>query len=196
MSTRQCGDCQLCCKLVPVFDNEGAGGRKPIDKPAGVRCVHQRHHKGCAIYGNHPFCCQMYSCMWLVAPDATMLTRPDRSHCVIDPTLDYFTIRNDDTGATQKFPAMQIWVDPDFPEAHREPAIREYMELQGKKGVASLVRWDNKRGMVVFSPSISEDGKWHEIKSNLNPEEQHSALQVAEALAESGIGITYGLIDR
>ena len=38
---RQCGDCQLCCKLLPV---------KSLAKLAGDRCSHQKHHKGCDVY--------------------------------------------------------------------------------------------------------------------------------------------------
>jgi hypothetical protein len=36
--TRQCGDCQLCCKLLPV---------PPLQKAAGVACRFQKFHKGC-----------------------------------------------------------------------------------------------------------------------------------------------------
>jgi hypothetical protein len=35
--TRQCGDCQLCCKLLPV---------PPLQKAAGVACRFQKFHKG------------------------------------------------------------------------------------------------------------------------------------------------------
>ena len=67
--TRRCGDCQLCCKLLPV----GALG-----KAAGERCRHQRHHKGCAVYRKRGFPseCGAWSCRWLVEDDTADLSRP------------------------------------------------------------------------------------------------------------------------
>jgi hypothetical protein len=41
VTQRRCGDCQLCCKLLPT---------REVNKPANTRCQHQRAHKGCAIY--------------------------------------------------------------------------------------------------------------------------------------------------
>ena len=38
---RQCGECTLCCKLLPV---------PPLNKLAGQKCKHQRFpHHGCAV---------------------------------------------------------------------------------------------------------------------------------------------------
>ena len=49
-TARKCGDCQLCCKLVPVADNLVG-----LHKPANTRCPYQRHHKGCTIYDAEAF---------------------------------------------------------------------------------------------------------------------------------------------
>ena len=38
---RRCGDCQLCCKLLPV---------RELSKGASERCRHQRVGKGCTVY--------------------------------------------------------------------------------------------------------------------------------------------------
>lgn len=38
---RVCGDCQLCCLLMPVEE---------MGKKASVRCKYQRAGKGCSIY--------------------------------------------------------------------------------------------------------------------------------------------------
>lgn len=38
---RQCGDSQLCCKLLPV---------PPLQKAAGASCRFQKFHKGCTVY--------------------------------------------------------------------------------------------------------------------------------------------------
>src|SRR5262252_6697934 len=49
--TRSCGECTLCCRLLPVDDYVAIDGRElpgALHKPAGERCPHQRHN-GCPI---------------------------------------------------------------------------------------------------------------------------------------------------
>jgi hypothetical protein len=80
---RVCGDCQLCCKLLPV---------PPLKKAAGRRCQHQKFGKGCAIQDHKPFACRAWSCRWLSDPATAGMSRPDRSHYVIDVVSDYVTV--------------------------------------------------------------------------------------------------------
>jgi hypothetical protein len=58
---RQCGDCQLCCKLLPV---------RTLGKAAGQRCKHQRHHKGLAESGLSPYMLPVWQqrAIWLRSP--------------------------------------------------------------------------------------------------------------------------------
>ncbi|HMF29541.1 MAG TPA: YkgJ family cysteine cluster protein, partial [Candidatus Cybelea sp.] len=76
--TRACSGCTLCCKLLPMKKDKQLEARETMnrmievgmmtreqfaqmtpdfDKPAGKRCPHQRHSKGCAIYARRPFGC-------------------------------------------------------------------------------------------------------------------------------------------
>jgi Fe-S-cluster containining protein len=98
---RQCGDCQLCCKLLPMQPGRRearattalieAGLARPDEfvgmlpewtKPAGERCKFQKAGKGCAVYARRPLGCRLWNCRWLV--DAGETSRPDRAHYVID----------------------------------------------------------------------------------------------------------------
>lgn len=81
--SRACGDCQLCCKLVPVPE---------LGKKASHRCKHQKFGVGCAIYRKRPFSCAMWNCRWLTDPETNELRRPDRSHYVIDAMPDFVTL--------------------------------------------------------------------------------------------------------
>lgn len=72
---RQCGDCQLCCRLLPTEE---------IGKVANVRCQYQKAGKGCAIHSRKPMSCSLWNCRWLVDDDCADQLRPDRSHIVID----------------------------------------------------------------------------------------------------------------
>jgi hypothetical protein len=175
MTERHCGDCQLCCKLLPV---------RSLDKGAGERCKHQRHGKGCAVYhqlGSVSPECRLWSCRWLINDDAADLRRPDRSHYVIDLVPDFVSLRDNATGELQHIQVVQIWVDPKFPDAHRDPALRAYLERRAKDNIIGLVRWDNEKAIALFPPQLSNDGRWHEQSSNFRthahtPEEKVAAL--------------------
>jgi hypothetical protein len=173
---RHCGDCQLCCKLLPV---------RSLKKGANERCKYQRHGKGCAVYpvleSVSPEC-RMWNCRWLVNNDTADLRRPDRSHYVIDLTPDYITIRNNETGERQHIQVVQIWVDPKFPDAHRDPALRAYLERRGKENIVALVRWSNVKGMVLVPPELSADGKWHEERTGEIDPTPHTPEQLFAAL--------------
>jgi hypothetical protein len=158
---RQCGDCQLCCKLLPV---------KSLAKLAGQRCSHQRHHKGCAVYAKLGAIapeCRLWSCRWLTGDDTADLSRPDRSHVVIDIMPDYVTLEDNATGELKHVEVVQIWADPNHPDAHREPTVRAYIERRAQEGVAALVRWSNTKGLGIFAPALSGDRQWHEMPNGL-----------------------------
>lgn len=181
---RACGDCQLCCKLVPVVENEPWRGT-PINKPAGVRCPHQRHRKGCMIYARRPFACAAYSCRWLAGAAGTeALGRPDRSHYVLDPMPDYVKIRDNNTGKIIKVEVVQVWLDPDYPDADLDPGLRSYLEQMGEHGVIALVRLSNKIAFALIPPSMNSTGKWLRGKTSMRGEQQHSVGEVLQALAE------------
>lgn len=162
---RECGDCQLCCKLLPVHEN--LPGKDEFHKGAGERCKHQRHHKGCQVYLSYkmPVACRMWNCRWLVNDDAEELSRPDRSHYVIDMVPDYVTAVDEDLNID--IPVVQVWVDPDYPDAHKDPALRRWME---KKGTAVIVRYNEKDAISIFPPTLTKDNIWVECSANMSPE--------------------------
>lgn len=173
--TRQCGGCTLCCKLIPVDLPSGK-------KLAGHRCPHQRTGKGCAIYNTAPFPCRMWNCRWLVNDDTAELRRPDRVHYVVDITPDHITIVPNEGGERTHVQVVQIWVDPDYPDAWRDPALLAYLDRRGQEGIAALIRWGSSEGMTLFPPSMSSDGEFHECRSNLSGPE-HSLAETARAVA-------------
>ena len=197
---RHCGDCQLCCRLLPMKSgtkakvertldnmiaaglaqkNAGANMIDDFDKPAGQRCKYQRHHKGCTIYVNRPFGCRMWSCRWLLGDDTAELSRPDRVGYVIDAMPDFVTLND---GAEQRtVQVVQIWVDQTNPEAWREPKLLAFIERRAKEGIGALVRRNHRDAVAVFGPGISHDGQWHYVESGTN-EEQHTEQTLLEGL--------------
>jgi hypothetical protein len=141
-----------------------------LDKPAGTRCKHQTRH-GCACYADLEVVapdCRLWNCRWLVDPDATGLRRPDHAHYVIDIMPDFIGVQ-DDTGRVEDIAVMQVWCDPDYPDAWRDQALRRYAErMAAERHEAILVRFGAARAIAVIPPSMSIDGKWQEKESHMN----------------------------
>lgn len=168
---RECGDCTACCRLVPVHD---------LGKPALQRCRFQRHGKGCTIYHQpakgFPFACGAWTCQWLAGEDIG--SRPDRAHFVVDMFPDYVTL-----AAPEEMTIMviQIWADPAYPDAHRDPALRAWLERQD--GYAAVVRYGNDKAIFLAPPRMNDKRVWFEKTTDLRAEHQHSFEQVLAAAA-------------
>jgi Putative zinc- or iron-chelating domain len=205
-SNRRCGDCQLCCKLLPMQSSaraqahgaiaamvkanvaklsDFAGMVEEFDKPAGVRCPHQHHGKGCAVYSRRPFGCRMWHCRWVQNDDTAELQRPDRSHYVIDSQPDFVTSVNNETGERQRIPVIQVWLDPDYPDAHRDPKLRAFLARAAEQPphAIALIRLGRGRGFTLWPPSITQTGEWHESEQKDCGEKQHSFAQIVAAVA-------------
>ena len=150
---RNCSGCTLCCKLVPV---------RELEKAAGERCRYQRSGKGCSVYHTRamPLCCGIWNCRWLVNDDTGDLSRPDRTHYVIDLLPDYVEVTDHATGLKTNIEVIQIWCDPDYPDAHRDPALRRYLERRALEGKIGLVRYNQSDAFAIMPPSMSSDGRW------------------------------------
>lgn len=173
---RRCGDCQLCCKLMPIQE---------IDKAAGARCPHQKVGVGCKIYARRPTPCRLWSCRWLMQADTADLRRPDRSHYVLDPIPDYVTAVNHVAGTEVVIPCIQIWVDPSYPDAHRDPALRRYLERQSAEGWVGLVRLGASDGLLLVPPAMADDNQWHEQTS----ESANREHRLHETIASIATGV-------
>jgi len=178
MSKRQCGGCTACCKITPV---------KELDKPANTRCQHQRFQKGCAIYAKRPMSCRLWSCAWLVDPAAADLRRPDHGHMVVDILPDFVTLKYGDGQPDVQIPVVQVWIDPAYPDAHRDPAFRAYIERRGEDGFMALIRTGSMDAWVLCPPNLASDGEWHEQRSNTQMvETEHRLLETMAVLQELG----------
>jgi hypothetical protein len=196
---RHCGDCTLCCKLLPMKANATAEhllavaktielglavpGIAEFDKPAGERCPDQRHHKGCAIYARRPNGCQLWNCRWLLNDDTADLRRPDRAGYVIDVMLDFITLDPGDGSPQQNIQAVVIWVDGD--ERWRDDvALRDYLIRRGLEGKVAMIRFNSRDATTVFPPNMCSDGQWREFPRNQTTQvAQHTAKELFEGLA-------------
>ena len=182
--TRRCGGCTACCKLLPTHTEdprritdltvrmveqgwmtvgEALMMRPDFDKPAGVRCPHQRSGKGCGIYETRPFCCRMWNCRWLVSDDTADLRRPDRAGYVIDISPD--VVRMAPEGNPIDVQVVQVWIDPARPDAwETDKELRAYMLRRAQDRIATMIRYDSRNSFVIFPPPIFSDGEWHDSR--------------------------------
>jgi hypothetical protein len=181
---RQCGDCQLCCRLLPV---------RELEKPANTRCRHQSFAKGCGVYRKPgmPPSCALWNCRWLVNNDTADMRRPDRTHYVIDIMPDYIKLVPAAGGEPITIAVVQIWCDTKFPDAHRDPELRAYLARRGEEGIAGLVRYSSSAAFTIFPPAMADDGQWHEqsgeaFKSEARDTEEGYAADVILNLANAG----------
>lgn len=171
-SQRRCGDCQLCCKVLPTSE---------IHKPANERCPHQRVGKGCAIYANRPMSCAVWSCLWLTGEFNGQ--RPDRTHYVVDPLPDYLTFTYKDGKPDQHCPVVQVWVDPAFPDAWRDPALLAFLEKRhAESGDAAMVRYGPRDGFALFPPAMTNGNGWVVESAGTVRATPHNLLDVAEKI--------------
>jgi hypothetical protein len=164
---RVCGSCSLCCKLLPTPE---------LSKPANQRCCHQRASKGCAIYADRPTGCRSWACRWL-ADTRVSLPRPDRAHYVIDMTNDYITLTNPETGEGRRVGVLQIWVDPAYPDAHRDLRLRSWLDANQSP---ALIRFNSHDAIFICPPSCSEDRIWHEMASGTTEPEHPPRIIAVE----------------
>jgi hypothetical protein len=195
---RRCGECSLCCKLLPMTDKANPEAREAIasmikaglmsedeartitpdfDKAAGCKCQHQRM-KGCSIYARRPFGCRNWSCRWLINDDTGELRRPDRTHYVVDCMPDYVT-----HGNGVKTPCIQVWVDPNYPEAYRDPALLAFLERRGEEGFVALIRYNAGDGFCLVPPSLNDTKGWLKLRSDATNEKQHKAVDILQVVA-------------
>lgn len=170
---RTCGDCTLCCVVMPV---------REITKRANVRCEYLRGllsingGVGCSIYRDRPFGCRTFNCMWLKGADAG--ARPDQSHLVIDQAPDFVECVDDDTGAVTRVVIIQVWIDPAYPEAHRDPDFRRWLRWTNRP---ALIRYGGDRAMLL----AYQDGEWIEKDTNFSAGREHTPQEISETVKAS-----------
>lgn len=114
-TTKECGTCSLCCKLVTVAE---------LEKPSGTWCTHCSPGKGCGIHAVRPNACRSWNCLWLLSPELGPQWKPDKSRMVLMAD-----------GRTRR---VFVRCDPGFPKAWRkEPyygQIRQWASQAGPQG--------------------------------------------------------------
>ncbi len=102
---------------------------------------------------------------------------------------DYITAQDGPDAETIRIEALQVWVDPNHRDAHRDPALRAYLAKAGEAGIVAIIRYGSKEGFTLVPPALSGTGGWLEIASGV--ENEHSvaemfAVEKLKVVASSG----------
>lgn len=94
---RDCGECDLCCKLLETHG---------VPSPIGTYC--QYCDNGCTIHDTRPDECREYQCMWSQMPEhfAMLELRPDKCGVIFDRQGDDVISARIDEGTMIKDLAM------------------------------------------------------------------------------------------
>jgi hypothetical protein len=109
-SGRKCGQCSLCCKLLPINEDD-------FVKKEDTWCEHCTK-PGCAIYEERPRACRTWACKWLTTPMMDEYWYPAKAKMVVAwwPLLRSGNL-------------YEIIVDPGFPGRWREEPW--YSDIKG-----------------------------------------------------------------
>ena len=122
---RECGDCALCCKILPIdtFDGEDDG------KEAGKWCQHWSKAGGCSIYDDRYEVCRIFYCFWALGLIPEEL-KPSKSKVVLAMYTEGVTI---------------VYCDPAYPDAWQKGKMGDYLSTYPEKFVLQI---GNKRSMI------------------------------------------------
>ena len=123
-STRDCGDCHLCCKVFPIPET---------GKADFAPCPHLDPETGCRDYDARPQACREFACLWLLDPSLPEAWKPCEAGFVLHDPAPW---------------ALLASVDVDWPDAwRREPYhgqlqawAREFAQGQHLVGVRTGAR--------------------------------------------------------
>ena len=150
---RECGECQLCCKLLPVVS---------LNKVANQKCEFQKFHKGCTVYRTKkmPIECHVWSCRWITSQLPDNMARPDRVHFVVDTMPDNIVIQDHEADTSHAMECIVVWCDPKHPLAYRNPDLYNWI---AEKNKVLMVRMNSRDSIIVFPPALNSTHEWAEV---------------------------------
>jgi len=122
---RECGGCTLCCRVLGVHE---------LKKPPLAECSHC-HVMGCSIYKDRPKECREFNCIWLMDNSLPEELKPSKSHVVLSNIEHDVSIQ----GIEVPSKTIIVHIDPYFPTAYKEGAMKVFLNKELKAGTALIV---------------------------------------------------------
>lgn len=139
---RECGECTMCCKLLPVVE---------LDKPAGVMCDHCVGRSSCGIYSERPQDCKTFECMYYQMENVSTDLRPDKCGVIFEKLNDTLILG---TG------------DPDRKEFPKY--LNKQISLFTEDGYSVIMlNAKYKEPLIIPSPDKTSEEAWKEFKEEI-----------------------------
>jgi hypothetical protein len=114
---RKCGSCSLCCKLIPIEDEQ-------LVKTENEWCQHCKPGRGgCSIYADRPLSCSSFACTWLVSLALGDEWFPAASKIIVRDDVVQNSVR-----------ILSFIVDPKYPNRWREEPYFSAIRLWSMHG--------------------------------------------------------------
>jgi len=107
-----CGDCTLCCELLPIAE---------INKPHSQLCGDCTLKKGCGIYNTRPESCRNFNCLFIESNDMGELLRPNNCNVIFERIT------------TKIYLAINHYNDP---RAYESELVANYIQTLNKSGIS------------------------------------------------------------
>ena len=86
--------------------------------------------------------------------------------------------------------AVQVWVDPDYPRAHDDPALRAWIIAQAeKREVVVILRLGTDKAVTLVPPRMSATGDWLELSGKMMA--PHSVGEIRRAMVEEAAALPF-----
>ncbi len=153
--TRKCGDCQECCILLSIHDEESGFEKEPV-KPCEHLC-----QTGCSIYEKKPKVCSGFYCMWAVDHVPGMFRETDRPD-----KIGILVVMNNPESEFSKFAGLPSFtVYETRPNAFHEWHADKLLRRVFKKWLCILMPWKAREQKYVVSEGTQFRGPIHAIKA-------------------------------
>jgi len=114
IENNKCGECTLCCELLPIPE---------IGKSENVLCTDCTLKKGCNIYNERPESCVNFDCLYISSNEMELELRPDNCNVIFDMIT------------TKIYMALNHYNDP---FAYENKNVIDYIKKLNSQGISVI----------------------------------------------------------
>jgi Fe-S-cluster containining protein len=144
---RQCGECTMCCKVMPI---------KELSKPAHQWCQHAKPGSGCAIYQSRPAECRGFACSWLLLKEIGEHWKPTKSKMVLVHGRDH------QRGSQM----ISVHTDRSYPNAWRRSPYYEELKRRCGQTRIEIIMSDRRRVLMCADQDVYFDPETEAVEFN------------------------------
>jgi|TARA_R110000796_G_scaffold24033_1_gene68745 hypothetical protein len=142
-----CGDCTLCCDLLPIPE---------IKKPHSQLCGDCVLSVGCSIHSTRPESCRTFNCLYIESDESEMgnSLKPNKSNVIFEKLT------------TNIYIAINHYNEP---TAYKSKLVLDFIKSLNEKGISvATTSFTNETKQIFLAEGHSEEGVLSVILDLLN----------------------------